>query len=177
MSDLVVGDQVYVMKENEVISSPVLAIFRHYRSSIRFIDIYTMELSFPLRLTPMHSLLILPQNGKIQRYSFAQNVVVGDFIFSSNLRLLKVTDIKEILVHDDNVYAPLTLEGSVIVNEIVTSCYGTLNHSMMHILTMPIRWWYFILFQINQLIGCDHFQKLTSDLAVYFIDFYAQHLS
>jgi hedgehog protein len=172
MNDLVVGDQVYVMKGNEVITSPVLAIFRHYRSSIRFIDIYTTESSSPLRLTPLHSVLVLPKSGEIKHYSFAQNVVIGDFLFSHNLRLLKVTNIKEILIDDDNVYAPLTFEGSIVVNEIIASCYGTFSHSIMHILTTPIRWWYFILFHFSQLIECEHFQKLTSDLVVHFIDFF-----
>ena len=99
------------MKGNEVILSPVLTIFRHYRSSIRFIDIYTLESSIPLRLTPLHSLLVLPKYGKTKHYSFAQDVSVGDFIFSSDLLLLQVTNIKEILIYHDHVYAPLTFEG------------------------------------------------------------------
>jgi len=176
MSDLVVGDHVYVIRKDEVITSPVLAIFRHHRNSIRFIDIYTAQTVSPLRLTPLHSLLVFSKHGKTQHYSYAQDILVDDFIFSSNLRLSKVTAIKEVLVDDDIVYAPLTLEGSIIVNDIVASCYGTLNHSIMHILTIPIRWWYFALFHFHQLTGFDHFQRMTSNFVVHVVDFYAQYL-
>ena len=175
MSDLVVNDQVYVMKENQVISSPVLAIFRHHRSSIRFIDIYTTESIFPLRLTPLHSLLVRPKHSRTERYAFAQTISVDDFVFSSDSRFIKVTNIIEILVSNDIVYAPLTFEGSIIVNGLVASCYGTLDHSIMHMITIPIRWWYFILLQFHRLPGFDYCQSITSNLIVLFIDFYGQN--
>jgi hypothetical protein len=105
-------------------------------------------------------------------YSFAQDVSVGDYVFTSNLRRVKVIDVKELFIHDDYAYAPLTFEGTIIVNDIIASCYGTYSHSTMHMLTTPIRWWYLIVFQFRRVMELDRLQKLTSNLIVYFIDFY-----
>jgi hedgehog protein len=172
MSDLLVGDLVFVKRENDVIVSAVLAIFRHHRHSISYIDIHTEGSTSPLRLTPLHSLLILRKHGKNECYSFAQDVSVGDYVFTSNLRRVKVIDVKELFIHDDYAYAPLTFEGTIIVNDIIASCYGTYSHSTMHMLTTPIRWWYLIVFQFRRVMELDRLQKLTSNLIVYFIDFY-----
>ncbi|CAF0938358.1 unnamed protein product [Adineta steineri] len=174
ISDLVVGDLVFVESNEKVISSPILATFRYYRSSIRFVDIYAMGYSIPLRLTPQHSLLVLSNYGKNKRYSFAQNVSVGDLIFSSDLSPLKVVDVKEIIIYDDSVYALLTFEGTIIANDIVASCYGTFDHSTMHMITTPIRWWFLVLFEFRQLIGFDYLQELTSNIIISFVDFYLQ---
>jgi hypothetical protein len=174
MSDLVVGDLVFVKSKNDVITSPILAIFRHYRSSIRFLDIYTTESTVPLRLTPLHSLLVLSKYDKRKRYLFAQDVSIDDVVFSSDLRPLRVIDVKETLIYDDSGYAPLTFEGNIIVNDIIASCYATHEHSMMQLITTPIRWWFFVLFEFHQSIGFDYLQKLTSNIVVSFVDFYFQ---
>ncbi|CAF5119569.1 unnamed protein product, partial [Rotaria sp. Silwood1] len=176
MSDLHVGDLVFVKKENEIITSPVLAIFRHYRSSIHFVDIYTTNSIIPLRLTPLHSLLVLSKHDKHERYIFAKDVSVGNHVFSSDLRPLAVVNVKETLISDDSGYAILTFEGNIIANDIVASCYATYDHSTMHMITTPMRWWFLILFQLRQLIAFDYLQHLTSNIIVSFVDFYLQSI-
>ena len=170
MSDLAIGDQVYVKREDVVVSSAVLTVFRHYRHLIHFIDIYTTESNVSLRLTPTHSLLVLSQDRTTMSYSFARDVRVGEFVFTSDLRLLKVIDIKEISFSKDYVYAPLTFEGTIIVNDIIASCYGTYAHSTMHMVTLLIRWWYYILLQIRQMIQYEQLQTFTNNLIVFFLD-------
>ncbi|CAF0967140.1 unnamed protein product [Rotaria sp. Silwood1] len=176
MSDLHVGDLVFVKKENEIITSPVLAIFRHYRSSIHFVDIYTTNSIIPLRLTPLHSLLVLSKHDKHERYIFAKDVSVGNHVFSSDLRPLAVVNVKETLISDDSGYAILTFEGNIIANDIVASCYATYDHSTMHMITTPMRWWFLILFQLRQFIAFDYLQHLTSNIIVSFVDFYLQSI-
>ncbi|CAF1154832.1 unnamed protein product [Rotaria sordida] len=174
ISNLHVGDLIFVKRENQIITSPILAIFRHYRSLIRFVDIYTTDSIIPLRLTPLHSLLVLPKQDKHERYLFAKDVSIGSHVFSSDLRLLTVVNIKEVLISDDNGYTILTFEGNIIVNDIVASCYATYDHSIMHMMTMPMRWWFLILFQLRQLIEFDYLQQLTNKIIVSFVDFYLQ---
>ena len=39
--------------------------------------------------------------------------------------------------------APLTEEGTLIVNNIAASCYATINsHHIAHAVLAPMRWWY-----------------------------------
>ena len=172
MADLVVGDLVYVKRNDEIVASPILTVFRHYRSITRFLDIYTTGSQIPLRLTPLHSLMVLPRDHTRERYLFAEDISVGDFVFSSDLRLLKIINIQEALVYNDSGYAPLTFEGTIVVNDIVASCYATHDHSMMHIITTPIRWWFFMLFELRQFLQVDYMQKLTTNTVVSFVDFY-----
>lgn len=176
ISNLHVGDQVYVKSKNTTITSPVLAIFRHHRSSIRFINIYTSLSSVPLRLTPLHSVLVLPQHDTRERYFFAKDVSAGDLVFTSELQTLKVVDVKESFVYEESIYAAITFEGNIVANGIVASCYATYDHSTMHMMTTPIRWWYLFLLQLHQLIEFDYLQQLTSNIIVFFIDFYSKPL-
>lgn len=171
MSDLIVGDPVFVKHNNEIKESVIVAVFHHYRNIIRFLDIYTMESMIPLRLTPMHSLLVLLGNDTRERYLFAKDVSVGDFVFSSDLRPLKVTHVKEVLVYNTTGYAPLTFEGTIVVNDIVASCYATYDHSTMHVITTPLRWWFNILFKFYAFSGIDYVHEFTTGIVVSFVDF------
>ena len=171
MNDLVEGDSVFVKHNEEIIESTILVVFRHYRSSIRFLDICTAGQMMPLRLTPLHSLLVLSKYDTRERYSFAKDLSIGDFVFLSDLRPLKVVNIKEVVVYNDSGYAPLTFEGNIIINDLIASCYAKYGHSTMHIITTPIRWWFFILFKYQQFPYFNYLQKLTTDIIVSFIDF------
>ena len=171
MSEILVGDTVLVKRDDAIVPSTVLATFQHYRHAIRFVDIYTAESTTPLRLTPLHSLLVLSKQGKNGHYSFAQDVSVGDFVVAADLHPLRVIDVQELFMYDDYVYAPLTFEGNLVVNGLVASCYGTYSHATMHLLTIPLRWWYLALFEFHRVMGLRPLQKLTSDLIVYFLDF------
>ena len=76
---------------------------------------------------------------------FASSVKVGDELLVHNgnneLALTKVKSVKPTLVN--GAYAPLTLQGNLVVNDIVSSCYASYNsHNMVHALFAPFRWWY-----------------------------------
>ena len=174
MSELVVGDLVFVKNKYKVTTSPILAIFQHYRNVIRFLDIYTNESINPLRLTPLHSLLVVAKYDKHPRYTFAQDVSINDIVFSSDLHQVRVINIKETLIYNDSGYAPLTFEGNIIVNDILASCYATYDHSIMHIITTPIRWWFYMLYEFYQSIEFIYVQKLTSNIVISLVDFYFQ---
>ena len=37
-------------------------------------------------------------------------------------------------------YVPLTLDGNIVVDGILASCYASLNHDLSHISFKPMRW-------------------------------------
>ncbi|CAF4256053.1 unnamed protein product [Adineta steineri] len=167
--DLHVEDRVRI---NSYKTSEVLAIFRHYRSTILFIELHsTKNLSKPLRLTPMHSILVRKPHNAVEQYHFTRDVSVGDFVFSTSThQMIKVTELREILYVDDYTYAPLTFEGTIVTNNITASCYATYRHSIMHIIMTPIRWWYWLLIQFEQI----YLHKLSTEFCVHFVDWYLQ---
>lgn len=128
-------------------------------------DIYTTDSQEPLRLTPSHSILMKKNDGKQSSfyYDFASNIATGDFVFSSQLKPLQVLNLKEVILYNQTISTPLTFEGNIIVNNLIASCYATYYHRFMHILTIPIRYWY-------QIETFPQFNNFIVD----FIEFYSK---
>ena len=146
MNSLSNGDEVlvYSSTSGEFQKSQILTVFHHRRSSVRFLDLYTTDQVEPLRLTPSHSILTNkhahPQSSF--HYEFASNLVVGDWLISSKRHSIQITKIEEIHLFNQTISTPLTFEGTIIVNDLIASCYATFSHQWMHWLSTPIRYWY-----------------------------------
>ena len=66
--------------------------------------------------------------------------------------------------------APLTNEGTLIVDGIAASCYGTMNnHYLAHGVLAPMRWWYglFGSQQKDDLIGIHWFPKALYEVTTF----------
>ena len=37
-------------------------------------------------------------------------------------------------------YVPLTVEGNIVVDRVLASCYGSFDHDLAHFAMTPIRW-------------------------------------
>ncbi|CAF3682485.1 unnamed protein product [Adineta steineri] len=151
-----IGDEVLVyLPSGQFEKSRVLTVFNHQRSSVRFLDIHTIDNQDPLRLTPSHS--ILTKKNNIQQssfyYDYASNIAIGDFVLSAQLKARQVINIKETILYNQTISTPLTFEGNIIVNNLIASCYATYHHKFMHILSIPIRYWY----QIETFPQFNHF--------------------
>ncbi|CAF1277827.1 unnamed protein product [Adineta steineri] len=75
----------------------------------------------------------------------AKNIRVGMnvFVMNNNGLLSNETISNVIDVIKQGYIAPLTQEGTLIVNNIVASCYATINnHYLAHAALAPMRWWY-----------------------------------
>ena len=70
--------------------------------------------------------------------------------------------------------APLTAEGTLIVNNIASSCYATINsHHVAHAAVAPMRWWY-SLFGMSwkgseEGEGIHWFAKILYEIAVFIV--------
>ena len=78
----------------------------------------------------------------------AADVQIGDEMIahnSQNVKVVKIeTEIKE------GFTAPLTQEGTILVNDILVSCYAEVNsHWLAHMVMKPVNIWY----QISKYIG------------------------
>lgn len=153
MKDLIIGDEllVTVMDANgrlKIRPSKLLALdlFQQYdrRSPIHYLEIITSKNTSALHLTPHHSLLVKKKYHSKAKYRFASQVNIGDQLYLSQSNRdspeeVIVTEINDVELFD--AYAPLTMEGNLIVDHLVVSCYGTFSHSFAHFLRTPRRWW------------------------------------
>nr|ACD54814.1 hedgehog/intein domain-like protein [Adineta vaga] len=182
MRDLKIGDPVLVTQELScgriiVRTSPILAVdvFQMHNPDfpVDYLEIFvksnlTME---PLRITPYHSLLVKKQHYNRPRYIFASQVNVGDTLFfvvknGFFYSEIKINAIKKIKLFD--AYAPLTFEGSLIVN-------GTLLHLLVHQLMAPRRWLLYYSLQIAfTAIEHDYLKEEydTIENFIFYIDFF-----
>ncbi len=164
--DLKIGDQILVAYQTrsehiELRPSPVLAVDIFQKSNNNSpVDFLQIELESnvnikPLHITPKHSLLVKKEKQSHVEYLFADQVQIGDYLYlmKDDYRstvALKVARINKIKLFD--AYAPLTLEGTLLVNEVIVSCYGTLKHSFVHLLMTPRRWLLYSAYQATSLI-------------------------
>jgi len=161
MRDLRIGDEILVASEiiNDQIKfhySPVIAIdiFQKYDTNapIHFLEIHTeSNLTLQtLRITPQHLLFAKKKADHQSKFYFASDIQPDDYLYSSKHESYfgyetKVVHINRTVLFD--AYAPLTLEGSLIVNDIVVSCYGTYSHDLVHWIMLPRRWFLYYNFR------------------------------
>lgn len=164
MRDLKLGDQVIVahsLKNGKIQyrSSPLLAIdiYQKYtrQTSVQYLAIYVasnMTVS-PLHITAAHSLLVTKKDQTRENFLFASEVNVDDYLHSITMgehrsaAKVRVSRIESVELFD--AYAPLTMEGNLVVNNLVVSCYGSFSHATGHWVKMFRRWFLFSLFHLS----------------------------
>ncbi|XP_077996590.1 sonic hedgehog protein-like [Glandiceps talaboti] len=73
---------------------------------------------------------------------YAGDLQVGQYLYvaenqGATLRPVKITRIST--MEDQGVFAPLTTEGTIVVDNVVTSCYAMVNHNLAHFAFAPVR--------------------------------------
>ena len=159
VSDLQVGDSVLTVDENNrlVFSPVILHLHRSPQENGKFRVLRT-NTGQSLLLTPQHLVYrkqqcgpedIAHQNGNIKHFQpvFASDVKKGDFVLVHDLdKGLKsgvVATVEE--TEQVGVYAPLTAQGNLVVDDILASCYSDFDsHELQHVAFSPLRWMYML---------------------------------
>ncbi|XP_008546836.1 sonic hedgehog protein isoform X1 [Microplitis demolitor] len=150
LSDLQVGEKIAALdSRGNVIYSEVLAFMdRQPMEKRQFIKLTTSS-GKHLTLTPAH--LVPVKQNDVETVTFSARVKIGDRILvqdnipstSSALpesRLRWDTVIEAKLILDSGVYAPLTSEGTVLIDDVVASCYALVDsQTIAHYAFMPFR--------------------------------------
>ena len=145
MEQLRVGDKVLTQSTSgNLIYSKVIMFMDSKPDAVinNYIEIETENPKRRIELTKKH-LILKSENGQNFEATFAENVKAGDIIkaLSSNGTSLVTTMVRKIkLKRNFGAFAPLTEEGTVLVNGIMASCYAlTENHKMAHLSFLPWR--------------------------------------
>lgn len=154
MRDVRVGDRILVAESTY---SPVLAFLlrREDGPMVHYLQIFTEEST--IEITPTHLILVRQENdANPPSYIQAARVKPGDSVFISDDDLTgKIKEVKVVGIHGPiqsmDAYAPLTMEGTLIVNDMLVSCYAGYEHqSFVHFFMFPIRLWYSIIHYSHQ---------------------------
>ena len=106
--------------------------------------------------------LIAIQNNQ---FKFARELVKGDTLvtFDSTNQIKKAETIQSIhVVKVDKYAAPLTMSGTLLVDDVLASCYAVVNnHYWAHNAMAPIRYWHHIQKALNNILPETILSKLS----------------
>lgn len=150
MSRLRIGDRVLSLNADGNLEYSEVLLFLHRNPELRsrFLRLTTAS-GVAITITPSHLILRWhkPNTTVLHEATpvYAQDVRVDDQLLVSGhagpggrLRVDRVSKIEE--VFETGVYAPLTLSGTIVVNEIVASCYAVIfSQRLAHLSFAPLR--------------------------------------
>ena len=135
MESLLLGEEVQVITNKGVTSKPVIT-FIHRQPDLfqEFLQITTLRYKKILKITEDH-LIFVEKNGKEAAIP-ARDVKIGDMVYvkvGGQEMLVKDAVQGVSIVFERGVYAPVTLSGTILVNDVNTSCYcDVLSHVWFH---------------------------------------------
>ena len=135
MESLLLGEEVQVMTNKGVTSKPVIT-FIHRQPDLfqEFLQITTLRYKKILKITEDH-LIFVEKNGKEAAIP-ARDVKIGDMVYVKvgGKEMLEKDAVQGVsIVFEKGVYAPVTLSGTILVNDVYTSCYfDVLSHVWFH---------------------------------------------
>merc|ERR1711915_1107086 len=85
--------------------------------------------------------IFIYNSGSIMESTFAKNLNIGSkLVVSKGINYAEIERVMEItLVIEKGWLNPLTASGTILVNNISTSCYGSYPHDLAHLALLPAR--------------------------------------
>ncbi|CAF4648650.1 unnamed protein product [Rotaria socialis] len=164
------GDKVlaYDDETSKVISTSIITMLDQQPDQYAVFKQLTTVSGRQLSLTSSH---LLPTD--IHGYIMAKNIRVGMNIYVMNdnglLMTETISNVADIV--KQGYVAPLTQQGTLIVNNIAVSCYATINnHYLAHLVLAPMRWWYSLFGETKQsdkTIGIHWFPKMLYEMTTF----------
>jgi len=156
LSQLKVGNSIITANgESEVYS------FLDYQLNVTLLYLelfYMAENGDEGKIAISHEHNILAQRGEKSAFVQAKDVQVGDKIFKSvNGENVPVTVTKVGSGFYKGAIAPATMDGTMVVNDIVVSSYAAINHDVAHSALAPLRWGYWV---SPKLVNSDEFNGM-----------------
>lgn len=127
---------------NAVFSEVITFLDRDEKKKREFVRIETND-GAALTVTPAHLVLVWKQQQQQTKYIFADRIEEGDHVLVHTADSDALVPRKVIRITTElhtGFYAPLTYEGTIVVNNITASCYALVeSHAAAHASFMPIR--------------------------------------
>ncbi|XP_053670464.1 protein hedgehog [Anopheles nili] len=142
LSELRIGERVQAVDASgQPVFSEVLAFLD--RDTVQRREFVTIEATdgVLLTVTPAHLVMVWRRELAETRYVFADRVREGDHVLVHVDGVLEPRVVRRIgATLAEGVYAPLTLEGTIVVDSVAASCYALVDSQMVaHVSFLPYR--------------------------------------
>ncbi|CAF4201590.1 unnamed protein product, partial [Rotaria sordida] len=96
-----------------------------------------------ISLTQYHLIPTIDSNGN-ENYLFAKQIKIGDYLFVLFNGKLKYSPVINITIEmKKGYYAPLTMKGTLLINNVLASCFANVNnHHLAQYYMAPFRYYY-----------------------------------
>ena len=132
MHFLQIGENVQVAAKGSICLEPVITFIHREQEKLQeFLSITTTK-NNNLKITEDH-LLFVEKNG-LSKAIPARDVKIGDTVYVKQNGLMRTATVQDIsTVYEKGVYAPVTRSGTILINDVHTSCYfDVLSHTWSH---------------------------------------------
>ncbi|XP_063706241.1 protein hedgehog [Culicoides brevitarsis] len=129
LADLQVGEKVQsIDSKGNVILSEVLTFLDRDTDQTREFVRLEVSNSKSITVTPSHLLMVWQPNTHQINYMFADKIEEGDYLLVNVDRNLEPQKVRKVsAVMSKGVYAPLTSQGTLLVDSIAASCYAVIE--------------------------------------------------
>ena len=177
ISELQPGNYIrtYDHSSKQIVDSRFIDYLHFDRSTLfKFISIKTDEASAPsLEISEYHLIQRLKRDSTDEHeFVFAKDLVKGDKLFlltqSGSMKYAEITELDE--VYEQGAYAPLTEHGTLIVNNVLASCYAnTYSHELAHFGFGPYRFWSRSMTLFEKQVDETNCEKYWNPFATFYI--------
>ncbi|ELU09678.1 hypothetical protein CAPTEDRAFT_129621 [Capitella teleta] len=162
-----IGDAIQASTDNgDVVYSPVILFLHREENAVASFVTLKTEGGRSLTLSPSH-LIHTAEHGEI----YASDVKIGQHLLAlnNNRSLDKDPVVAMTTQYRRGVFAPLTAIGTIVVNDISSSCYAHVqSHAFAHAFLAPVRWHYQVLpVSDSPQEGVHWYVQLLYDISTY----------
>ena len=142
MRQLNIGDRVQTLGTNgETMYSDVIAfLHKELKTVAHFYNLKTNRGNV-VRLSPQHLIFRKTNTSSPMSAVFASEINIGDLLYTSNGNITSLQEVSQItMAIETGVYAPLTRQGTLLVDGALVSCYAHWpSHDTAHLVMAPLR--------------------------------------
>ncbi|CAF3269640.1 unnamed protein product, partial [Rotaria sp. Silwood2] len=181
ISYLQTGDEVLTVDHLKIVPTEMVILLDKQTSKQAQFYTFVTDSEHKISLTGLHSIPIISSNNKM-KYIAAREVQLGDQLYVLVNGYIEFSPIRNITIEIKKGYfAPLTLTGTLLANDIFVSCYASVkSHQLAQIFMAPFHWYY----RLARFISVnDPFDNNRADgmhwvvYIIYQLTSYIQHLT
>ncbi|CAF1265316.1 unnamed protein product [Rotaria sordida] len=137
------GDEILTVDHLKIVPTEMVIMLDKQRSNQAQFYTFITDSGHKISLTGLHLIPIISPNNTMN-YIAAREVQLGDQLYALVNGHMKSSPIRNISIEIKRGYfAPLTLTGTLLVNDVLASCYASVkNHQWAQIFMAPFRWYY-----------------------------------
>ncbi|CAF1477119.1 unnamed protein product [Adineta steineri] len=137
------GDEIITIEQSKIISTEMIMMLDRQISKEALFYKLTTDSGNEISLTEYHLIPIMNFTGN-KNYLFAKQIQIGDYLFVlSNDKLIHSPVVNITIEMKKGYYAPLTMKGTLLINNILASCFANINdHYLAQYSMAPFRYYY-----------------------------------